>query len=131
MCWPSTIPAPLDGSKAWVAVDAPVFERILIVGPGSGAHTGGQKMGESLMERYANEVDEVRELRDELAVRLHLAKLEVKDQWEVLEKKWHHLEAKLKQIESAGEESAGDVSEAAQLFVGELREGYRKIRNLL
>ena len=88
-------------------------------------------MSETVKERFEREIEGLRGVRDELQVRLHLGKLDAKEQWEGLEKKWNHVEAKLKQLESATEATADELGEAARLFVEEVREGYDRLRNLL
>ncbi len=85
----------------------------------------------SLRERIEKEMEDLRAAREELRVRLHLGKLEARDQWEQLEKKWQHTEGKLKQLGDASQEIAEDVGEAAGLALNELKEGYAKLRRLL
>ena len=74
---------------------------------------------------------ELERLRDELAVRMHLAKAEARDQWEELEKKWEHFRARLEVVGRAAEESAEDVGDALELLGSELKRGYARIRKLL
>ena len=54
-----------------------------------------------LAEKFSNELNEVRALRDELRVRIHLAGLEVRDAWEPLEKRLDGVEADLRSIKHA------------------------------
>jgi CBS domain-containing protein len=77
------------------------------------------------------EIDELRRVRDELKVRVHLAKAEAKDRWDELEHKFRSLESKGHQIAQASKEPLRDVGEAARLLVDEIREGYRRIREAL
>jgi len=77
------------------------------------------------------EIGELRRVRDELKVRMHLAKAEAKDRWEELEHSFRRLEAKGHQIAQASEEPLRDVKDAARLLVDEIREGYRRIREAL
>jgi SMC interacting uncharacterized protein involved in chromosome segregation len=85
----------------------------------------------SLRERIEQELEDLRAAREELRVRLHLGKLEARDQWEQLEKKWQQAEGKLKVLGDASQEVAEDVGEAAGLALDELKEGYAKLRRLL
>lgn len=85
----------------------------------------------SLRERIEQELEDLRAAREELRVRLHLGKLEARDQWEQLEKKWQQAEGKLKVLGDASQEVAADVGEAAGLALDELKEGYAKLRRLL
>jgi hypothetical protein len=85
----------------------------------------------SLRERIEREVEDLRAAREELQVRLHLGKLDARDQWEQLEQKWQHAEGKLKALGDASQEVATDLGEAAKLALDELKEGYAKLRRLL
>jgi CBS domain-containing protein len=81
--------------------------------------------------RIQREIDELRRVRDELKVRMHLAKAEAKDRWNELEHQFHNLEAKGHQIAQASEEPLREVREAAKLLVDQIRDGYRRIRESL
>ena len=85
----------------------------------------------SIREKLEGELKSLQTTRDELRVRLHLGKLDAQEQWEQIEKQWQHVEAKLKVAGEAGREVAGDIGEAASLAIGEIKEGYAKLRKLL
>jgi ClpP class serine protease len=76
-------------------------------------------------------VDELRTQRDQLRVRLHLAKAEVKDEWARLEHKWAHVQANMDAIEREAGKAAEGVATALRLAAEELRTGYRRIRQRL
>ena len=82
-------------------------------------------------ERFQKELDELRRVRDELKLRIHLAKAEAKDGWDKLEHQFHRLETKARQISQASEEPLRDVRDAARLLINEIRDGYRRIREAL
>jgi len=82
-------------------------------------------------ERFHKELDELRRVRDELKVRIHLAKADAKDRWDKLEHQFHRLEAKARQISQASEEPLRDVRDAVRLLIDEIRDGYRRIREAL
>jgi len=84
-----------------------------------------------IREKLEDELEALRVTRDELRVRLHLGKLDAQEQWDQLEKRWQHVESKLKVAKDAGREVAGDVGEAANLTISEIKEGYAKLRKLL
>lgn len=65
--------------------------------------------------------------RDELRVKLSLAKLEASDDWKVIESKLTKLEAKAKELRSATAESAKDVGAAARLLAEEVRDAIRNV----
>jgi hypothetical protein len=83
------------------------------------------------VDRLNEEMDSLRTARDEMRVRLHLGKAEVREQWEKLEKQWQHAEARLKVLRDQAGESAHDVGDAARLLVDELKEGVEQLRKLV
>jgi hypothetical protein len=82
-------------------------------------------------ERLHKEVDELRGLRDDLKVQVHLGKMEAQERFAKAEKDWDQLEGKLKRLAEASRESAGEVGEAARLLVDQIREGYRHVKEML
>ena len=81
-----------------------------------------------LGERFADDLEALKQVRDELRVQAHLGKAEAKEQWERLERRWHELEAKLGAAEKQAKEPLENVRVAARLMLDEIREGYRKIK---
>jgi hypothetical protein len=77
------------------------------------------------------ELDRLRRMRDELRVKMHLGSMEAKERFEEIEKRWHHLEGRLKVIGQEGKESLGEIGEAARQLMREIREGYEHIRRLV
>lgn len=73
--------------------------------------------------------------RDELKLKLHLAKEDISDDWEALEQKVDRLEEKLGQrlkgAKSQAAESAEDVEAAAKLLGEELGDAFSKIKKRL
>lgn len=69
-------------------------------------------------------VQNLKTLRDEIKVQVHLAKAELKDEWEELEPKFEDMEEKLG---SAAEGTRQTVNVIAE----ELAEAYRRIRDRL
>ena len=81
-----------------------------------------------LGKRFADDLEALKQVRDELRVQAHLGKAEAKEQWERLERRWHELEAKLGAAEKQAKEPLENVRAAARLMLDEIREGYRKIK---
>lgn len=81
--------------------------------------------------RFEDELRELRRVRDELKVQVHLGRAEAKEQWEKLEKRFHRAEAEVKKLAQRAEEPLHDVAEAAELLLEEIRNGYRRLRELL
>ena len=84
-----------------------------------------------LKDRIRKDAEELRGLRDDLKLQVHLGKMEAQQRFEKAEKDWEHLEAKLKLLAEASRKNADEVGEAARLLVDEIREGYRHVRSLL
>lgn len=81
-----------------------------------------------LGDRMKEEVNRLRQIRDELRVQLALGEAEVRDRWEAMEKRWHELEGRMKVLREASREEAEDIRSAARLLVEEIQEGYENLR---
>jgi len=82
-------------------------------------------------ERITKAAEQLKQQRDELRVKLHLAKADAKDEWARLEKQWEAMKPKLE----AGREEAGKTAEsvgaALSLAMEELKKGYERLRSRL
>jgi len=85
----------------------------------------------TLRDRVEKQAEELRATRDEIRLQLHLGKMDARDQWDDIEKQWEHAEGKLKQLAEAANETTEDIAEATQMVLSEMKEGYKKLRNLL
>jgi len=87
--------------------------------------------GEKTMDISKKHIDEMleslKEERDELRVKLQLAKMDAGDEWHKLEGKLHKLEAKAKELGSATADASGDIGSAAKLLAEEIRDGFKKV----
>jgi len=72
-------------------------------------------------------VNDLKQERDELRVKLHLAKLETSEEWKKLEEKLAKLEAKARELGGVGAEASRDIGAAAKLLGEEIRDGFKKI----
>ena len=79
----------------------------------------------------SNLIDDIVRQRDEIRVRLHLAKAEAKEEWERLEIKWDHVRGKMGVVGREAGKTAQEVGAALRLAVDELRRGYERVRKLL
>jgi CBS domain-containing protein len=86
---------------------------------------------ESPAKKLREEFEALKRVRDELRVRIHLARADARDIWERTEHKVQEVEAKLKVVSRGAEEPLHDVVEAARGLLREIREGYRRIRDAL
>lgn len=71
-------------------------------------------------------------LRDELRLQMHLAKAELRDEWnQKLEPRFWELKTKLDRFEEASAETASELRAAIKLLFNELQDGYERIRKSL
>jgi hypothetical protein len=70
-------------------------------------------------------------MRDEMKVKLHLARADARDEWDELEKKLEHLKARLGVAGEEAGKAAQDVGAALKLVAAELRKGYERVRQTL
>lgn len=82
----------------------------------------------SVSDKFEDEIETLRTLRDELRVQVNLAQKEAHELFENAEKKWETLENKLEHIKDESAEVLKDVGQAATLLADEIREAYRRIR---
>ena len=80
-------------------------------------------------EWMKEELEGLRQIRDELRVQAELGRAELRESFDTLEQRWHELEAKLKMLGEGVQEDAGNVREAARLLVSEIRDGYRHLKS--
>ena len=79
-------------------------------------------------EQIDEMISRLKQERDELRVRLHLAKEDVSDEWEKIEAALARLESKAKHVGGAAKEAYPDVAAAAKLLAEEIGNGFKKIR---
>lgn len=77
------------------------------------------------------EMEGLRQTRDELSVQASLGAAELRDRWQTLEKRWYELEGRAKVLGEEARKDAKDVESAARLLVDELREGYKHLKSHL
>lgn len=78
-------------------------------------------------EHIDDMVKDLREEAEELKMKLHLAKMEVGDEWGKVEAKLDKLEAKASEIGEATAEASEDVWAATKLLGEEIRDGFKSI----
>jgi hypothetical protein len=71
------------------------------------------------------------QVRDELRVRLHLARADARDEWEGLETKWQRFRTHLGAVRAASGEMGEEVREGLRTLGHEIGEGYERIRRTL
>ena len=88
-------------------------------------------MAETNKTFLSDEIEKLREVRDELRVQAELGRAELRDRWHELEKGWHQLEGRLKLARDGAREDSQNVREAARLLANELRDSYEHLRKRL
>jgi hypothetical protein len=78
--------------------------------------------------RHAHVMEKLRQERDELRLKVHLGKAELKEEWEALERKWAHLEGRMAGVAGEAREASREVGAAFGVLADELGEAYRRIR---
>jgi SMC interacting uncharacterized protein involved in chromosome segregation len=86
----------------------------------------GEEMTE-LKQHIDEMLEDLKRQRDEMRVKLSLAKLEASDEWQVIEKKLHQLEAKARDVGGATAEASKDVGAAAKLLGEEISAGLKAV----
>jgi CBS domain-containing protein len=97
----------------------------------AGASETGRKNMTEWQDRFEKELDELRRVRDELRVRMHLAKKDAQDRWQQLEKRMGELEAHAKRAAQRTEAPLHELADATRHLLEEMRVGYRDLRKLL
>jgi hypothetical protein len=69
---------------------------------------------------------DLKKLRGELELRVHLASMEAKQEWQELEQKWQRFSSRARL-----EESAESVGDALELLGEEIKRGYKRLRAAL
>ena len=79
---------------------------------------------DSLLQRLETE-------RDELKLKLGLAKLEAREEWNEMEEKLDRLRGRIKVVRGEAKEASGDVGAALDTLADEIKEGFARIRKLM
>ncbi|WP_342346740.1 hypothetical protein [uncultured Nitrospira sp.] len=87
-------------------------------------------MADSL-EQLQKIADDLKRQRDELQVKLHLAKADARDEWAKLETRWEDVKTKMEAVRKEASQTTGAVSTGLGLVLDELKKGYDNIRKTL
>ncbi len=78
---------------------------------------------------WMNDVSSVRQMRDELRLKAHLLRSDLRDQLDRLEHQWGELERDLKPVGSAVGTSAKELSASAKDLLETLKAGYARVKD--
>lgn len=78
-------------------------------------------------------IEDLKQKRDELRLQMHLASKEIRDEWEDLEEKMEDFSGKAKQFadDAKLKETGAGIGDALGELGGELKRGYKRIRDAL
>lgn len=85
----------------------------------------------SLQSEFENLLSKLNTEREELQLKLHLAGMEAKDEFEEAEKQWQQIKAKASEIADDTIETSEDVIEKAKIIGEELKDTYQRISKRL
>jgi len=81
----------------------------------------------SVKEDFENLLDKLQVERDELNLKMHLASMEAKQEFEEAEKQWQHLKTKATEIADETVETSEDFIAKAKIVGEELKYAYNRI----
>ncbi len=80
------------------------------------------------MEGLQKIAEDLKRQRDELMLKLHLAKADARDEWAKLEVQWEDVKTKMDTVRQEAEKTTESVSTGLGLVLDELKQGYERIR---
>jgi predicted nucleic acid-binding Zn-ribbon protein len=89
------------------------------------------QMSNEAQKKLEELLAQLRQERDELRVRAHLLKAELKQEWDEVERKWDQVELRLGRVGDSARESAGEIGAATSQLGEEIANAYRRIRDSL
>jgi hypothetical protein len=76
-------------------------------------------------------IGELRRMRDQLQLKVHLGRMEARELWDDLEKRWNHLETDAKRLTLESEDALDSVAGVVRENITEIREGYDRLASTL
>ncbi len=80
------------------------------------------------MESLQKIAEDLKRQRDELMLKLHLAKADARDEWAKLEAQWEDVKTKMDTVRQEAGKTTESVSTGLGLVLDELKQGYERIR---
>jgi hypothetical protein len=84
-----------------------------------------------MKEEFNNLLEKLKAERDEIGLKLHLASMEVKQEFEASESTWQALKSKGSELVDGSAELSEDVLAKGKIVAEELKETYQRIANRL
>jgi hypothetical protein len=76
-------------------------------------------------------ISALRRTRDQLQLNLHLGRMDARELWDDLEKRWNHLEANAKRLTRRSGDSLDGVADMVRENITEICEGYDRLASAL
>jgi putative cell wall-binding protein len=80
---------------------------------------------------FDNLLDKLKSERDEIMLKLHLASMEAKEEFEAAEKNWDSIKIKASEIADDSKETSEEFIAKAKIIGEELKETYKRISKRL
>jgi hypothetical protein len=81
----------------------------------------------SLKQTIEKDLSELRTMRDELRLQIHLARAEARDVFERLESSWPELEADYAKLQRASGDAMREIGKGVSTLVSDMRRLYRSM----
>ncbi len=85
----------------------------------------------SLQDDIQELMDTLKKQRDEISLKVHLASMDAKEEWEKAETNWGKFSAKAGEIYDDTVETTDELIDAAKVIGEELSEAYQRIKQRL
>ena len=93
--------------------------------------TPEKQSGDEQGQMIENLISSLKRERDEIKLKIHLGKEDLKDEWDKLEAKFSKMSEDYEPAKQAVAETADDVWESLKLVGSELKDGFKRIRDSL
>ena len=84
-----------------------------------------------MQEEFTKLVEKLKTERDEIKLKMHLASMETRQEFEEAEKKWGHVKTKASDIADDAVETSEELVAKSKIIGEELKETYHRISNRL
>ena len=85
----------------------------------------------TIKQDFENLLDKLQSERDEIKLKLHLASMEAKEEFEAAEKQWGQLKIKAAEIADDSVETSEEYIDKAKIVGEEIKEAYNRIATRL
>lgn len=76
-------------------------------------------------------IEELKQERDEMILKVHLMKADAKDEWQKVDKEWEHFKAKSAAVGREAKDASEDVTAALKLLGEEILQSFIRIKKSL